>query len=84
MAAKSLRCVAVAYRTCEVDEVPTDEEQLEQWTLPEDDLILLAIVGIKVVNPIVLIISKYSVSPRTHSYKLNSRGIYYSCACCLP
>lgn len=51
MAAKSLRCVAVAYRTCEVDEVPTDEEQLEQWALPEDDLILLAIVGIKVVNP---------------------------------
>ncbi|CAA2991455.1 calcium-transporting ATPase 9, plasma membrane-type [Olea europaea subsp. europaea] len=47
MAAKSLRCVAFAYRTCETDKVPTGEEQLEQWTLPEDDLVLLAIVGIK-------------------------------------
>ncbi|XP_022843092.1 calcium-transporting ATPase 9, plasma membrane-type-like [Olea europaea var. sylvestris] len=48
MAAKSLRCVAFAYKTCETDKVPTGEEQLEQWTLPEDDLVLLAIVGIKV------------------------------------
>ncbi|XP_060206088.1 calcium-transporting ATPase 9, plasma membrane-type isoform X3 [Lycium barbarum] len=47
MAAKSLRCVAIAYQTCNVDEVPTDEEQLAQWALPEDDLILLAILGIK-------------------------------------
>ncbi|KAG8380254.1 hypothetical protein BUALT_Bualt07G0174100 [Buddleja alternifolia] len=47
MAAKSLRCVAMAYRTCEPHEVPTDEEQLDQWTLPEDNLVLLAIVGIK-------------------------------------
>lgn len=48
MAAKSLRCVAIAYQTCNVDEVPTDEEQLAQWILPEDGLILLAILGIKV------------------------------------
>ncbi|XP_055825290.1 calcium-transporting ATPase 9, plasma membrane-type [Solanum dulcamara] len=47
MAAKSLRCVAIAYQTCNVDEVPTDEEQLAQWILPEDGLILLAILGIK-------------------------------------
>ncbi|KAL3825024.1 hypothetical protein ACJIZ3_021053 [Penstemon smallii] len=47
MAAKSLRCVAIAYRAYEADEVPTDEEQLAEWTLPEDDLVLLAIVGIK-------------------------------------
>nr|XP_016505608.1 PREDICTED: calcium-transporting ATPase 9, plasma membrane-type-like isoform X1 [Nicotiana tabacum]XP_016505609.1 PREDICTED: calcium-transporting ATPase 9, plasma membrane-type-like isoform X1 [Nicotiana tabacum] len=47
MAAKSLRCVAMAYRTCNVDEVPTDEEQLARWVLPEDGLILLAILGIK-------------------------------------
>ncbi|KAI3455723.1 hypothetical protein Pfo_012386 [Paulownia fortunei] len=47
MAARSLRCVAIAYRTCEADDVPTDQEQLAQWTLPEDDLVLLAIVGIK-------------------------------------
>ncbi|KAL9157280.1 hypothetical protein ABFS82_09G132900 [Erythranthe guttata] len=47
MASKSLRCVAIAYRTCEIDTVPTDEEQLSQWTLPDEDLVLLAIVGIK-------------------------------------
>ncbi|KAL0354392.1 UNVERIFIED_CONTAM: Calcium-transporting ATPase 9, plasma membrane-type [Sesamum radiatum] len=47
MAARTLRCVAIAYRTCETDEVPTDEEQLAQWTLPDDNLVLLAIVGIK-------------------------------------
>lgn len=47
MAEKSLRCVAVAYRTFEADMVPTEQEQLSQWTLPEDDLVLLAIVGIK-------------------------------------
>lgn len=47
MAARSLRCVAIAYRKCEVEKVPTDEEQLAGWLLPEDELILLAIVGIK-------------------------------------
>nr|GMC51997.1 calcium-transporting ATPase 9, plasma membrane-type-like isoform X1 [Ipomoea batatas] len=47
MAARSLRCVAIAYRSCDTDKVPTDEEQLSEWHLPEDDLILLAIVGIK-------------------------------------
>uniref|UniRef100_A0A803M9R6 Calcium-transporting ATPase n=1 Tax=Chenopodium quinoa TaxID=63459 RepID=A0A803M9R6_CHEQI len=48
MAAKSLRCVAFAYRPYDRNDVPnTNEEELEQWTLPEDDLILLAIVGIK-------------------------------------
>lgn len=48
MAGNSLRCVAIAYRPYEAEKVPTDEEQLEHWVLPEDDLILLAIVGIKV------------------------------------
>ena len=47
MAERSLRCVAIAYKTCEVDAVPTDAEQLDQWTLPDDNLVLLAIVGIK-------------------------------------
>ncbi|KAF5742923.1 putative cation-transporting atpase plant [Tripterygium wilfordii] len=47
MAASSLRCVAIAYRPFERSEIPVDEEQLSQWKLPEDDLILLAIVGIK-------------------------------------
>ncbi|KAL6998672.1 Calcium-transporting ATPase 9, plasma membrane-type, partial [Sarracenia purpurea var. burkii] len=47
MAARSLRCVALAYRSFEMDKVPTDEEELAQWNLPNEDLILLAIVGIK-------------------------------------
>ncbi|KAF1859217.1 hypothetical protein Lal_00009801 [Lupinus albus] len=47
MAAQSLRCVAIAYRPYELDKVPSKEEDLEQWSLPENDLILLAIVGIK-------------------------------------
>lgn len=48
MAAITLRCVAIAYRSYEIEKVPTDEELLSQWPLPEDDLVLLAIVGIKV------------------------------------
>ena len=48
MAAKSLRCVAIAYKKCEMDKVPKDEEQMAEWVLPEDDLVLIAIVGIKV------------------------------------
>nr|XP_011467548.1 PREDICTED: calcium-transporting ATPase 9, plasma membrane-type [Fragaria vesca subsp. vesca] len=47
MAASSLRCVAIAYRPYEMDKVPTEEENLSQWALPEDNLVLLAIVGIK-------------------------------------
>ena len=48
MAADSLRCVAIAYRSYEKEKVPTNEELLSHWSLPEDDLILLAIVGLKV------------------------------------
>ncbi|KAF3450536.1 hypothetical protein FNV43_RR06621 [Rhamnella rubrinervis] len=47
MAASNLHCVAIAYRSYELDKVPTDEEQPDHWALPEDDLILHAIVGIK-------------------------------------
>lgn len=50
MAAGSLRCVAIAYLPYE-ENVPTDERQLADWALPEDELVLLAIVGIKVVPP---------------------------------
>uniref|UniRef100_A0A0D9W937 Calcium-transporting ATPase n=1 Tax=Leersia perrieri TaxID=77586 RepID=A0A0D9W937_9ORYZ len=46
MAALSLRCVAFAYRTYGMDDVP-NEDQRADWILPEDDLILLGIVGIK-------------------------------------
>lgn len=46
MAARSLRCVAVAYRNYEID-FPADDEQQAQWILPDDNLVLLGIVGIK-------------------------------------
>uniref|UniRef100_A0A1J3DIX8 Calcium-transporting ATPase n=1 Tax=Noccaea caerulescens TaxID=107243 RepID=A0A1J3DIX8_NOCCA len=46
MAGRTLRCVALAFRNFEAEKVPTGEE-LSKWVLPEDDLILLAIVGIK-------------------------------------
>ncbi|KAK3411184.1 hypothetical protein EUGRSUZ_J03161 [Eucalyptus grandis] len=47
MAARSLRCVAIACRQHDLDSVPADKESLDKWVLPEDDLVLLAIVGIK-------------------------------------
>lgn len=48
MAARSLRCVAISYRAYEFEKVPTYEEELSRWSLPEEDLVLLAIIGIKV------------------------------------
>uniref|UniRef100_A0A2P2MNJ3 Calcium-transporting ATPase n=2 Tax=Rhizophora mucronata TaxID=61149 RepID=A0A2P2MNJ3_RHIMU len=47
MAARSLRCVAIAFRLHELDKVPSDGDGLDKWVLPEDDLVLLGIVGIK-------------------------------------
>lgn len=48
MAVQSLRCVAIAYRSYELNKIPSNEEDLDQWSLPEHELVLLAIVGIKV------------------------------------
>ena len=47
MAKNSLRCVAIACRTQELNKVPNEQEDLDKWDLPEDELTLLAIVGIK-------------------------------------
>uniref|UniRef100_A0A0A0K7J1 Calcium-transporting ATPase n=1 Tax=Cucumis sativus TaxID=3659 RepID=A0A0A0K7J1_CUCSA len=47
MAARSLRCVAIAYKSYQLEKIPIDEQRLDQWDLPTDDLVLLAIVGIK-------------------------------------
>ncbi|KAA3479501.1 calcium-transporting ATPase 9, plasma membrane-type-like [Gossypium australe] len=47
MAANSLRCIALAFRLCEQEKVPGNEESFDDWVLPEDNLVLLAIVGIK-------------------------------------
>ncbi|KAL3500797.1 hypothetical protein ACH5RR_039890 [Cinchona calisaya] len=46
MAARSLRCVAIAYQPHQTEGLPNNEE-LWNWQLPESQLILLAIVGIK-------------------------------------
>jgi len=51
MAADSLRCVAIAYRSYEMENVPTSEE-LAHWSLPDNDLFLLAIIGLKVILPL--------------------------------
>ncbi|KAL2553919.1 Calcium-transporting ATPase 10 [Forsythia ovata] len=47
MASGSLRCVAIAYRSYEMEKVPSNNVEMANWQLPEEDLILLAIVGIK-------------------------------------
>ena len=47
MATRSLRCVAIAYRPY-MEKVSDNEEELSEWVLPDNDLVLLAIVGIKV------------------------------------
>ncbi|XP_061951139.1 calcium-transporting ATPase 8, plasma membrane-type-like isoform X1 [Populus nigra] len=49
MEANSLRCIALAYKTYDKDKLPVDERELAQWPLPEDDLVLLALIGLK--NP---------------------------------
>ncbi|KAF5786159.1 putative P-type Ca(2+) transporter [Helianthus annuus] len=45
MARGSLRCVAIAYRPLTANTVPTYEEELTYWELPEVDLVLLAIIA---------------------------------------
>ncbi|CAI8611085.1 unnamed protein product [Vicia faba] len=48
MVVDSLRCVAVAYRLLdETDNIITGKEELARWSLPENGLVLLAIVGLK-------------------------------------
>ncbi|KAI8565883.1 hypothetical protein RHMOL_Rhmol03G0295700 [Rhododendron molle] len=47
MAGRSLRCVAIAYRSCGMENVPTTDEELAHWEIPDDELVLLAIVGLK-------------------------------------
>ncbi|XP_061993798.1 calcium-transporting ATPase 10, plasma membrane-type-like [Rosa rugosa] len=48
MASGGLHCVAIAYTSLELENVLINSNgELARWELPEDDLILLAIVGIK-------------------------------------
>lgn len=74
MAARSLRCVAFAYRPFELDNVPSEEQRVN-WVLPEDNLILLAIVGIKVCAGESMTIF-YCSSVLSHS-KLHTRNSKY-------
>lgn len=46
MAEQSLRCVAFAYRNLDLKDVPS-EEQRTNWQVPDNDLTLIAIVGMK-------------------------------------
>ena len=48
MAAQSLRCIAFAYCPIEGTNVPASEEEGAEWQQPDENLILLAICGIKV------------------------------------
>ncbi len=48
MAALTLRCIAFAHCLIEESEVPIGEEAQADWQTPENNLILLAIAGIKV------------------------------------
>ncbi|KAM7469858.1 hypothetical protein LguiA_008041 [Lonicera macranthoides] len=47
MAVRSLRCIAFAFRSYELGNIPSDEEKLANWDLAEADLVLLAIVSLK-------------------------------------
>nr|GEV57715.1 ubiquitin-like protein [Tanacetum cinerariifolium] len=47
MAVQTLRCVAIAYLPLDRHNVLPSEEVLANWELPESDIVLLAIVGLK-------------------------------------
>nr|KAJ0201300.1 hypothetical protein LSAT_V11C600336500 [Lactuca sativa] len=55
MASGSLHCVAISYRPCEAETILIDEDEMAQRELPEGDLVLLAIVGLKVMFPSTLL-----------------------------
>lgn len=50
MAEQSLRCVAFAYRSIDRNDVPREEHR-SNWQLPDNDLTLIGIVGMKVGMP---------------------------------
>lgn len=47
MAEQSLRCVAFAYRNLDSKDIPSEEQRIN-WQLPDNDLTLIGIVGMKV------------------------------------
>ncbi|CAN6246980.1 unnamed protein product [Urochloa humidicola] len=46
MAEQSLRCIAFAYRNLDMEDVPSEEQRIN-WQLPDNDLILIGIAGMK-------------------------------------
>uniref|UniRef100_A0A453NJ61 Calcium-transporting ATPase n=1 Tax=Aegilops tauschii subsp. strangulata TaxID=200361 RepID=A0A453NJ61_AEGTS len=46
MAEQSLRCVAFAYRNLDPKDIPSEEQRIN-WELPDNDLTLIGIVGMK-------------------------------------
>ncbi|KAM0931738.1 hypothetical protein ACQ4PT_000148 [Festuca glaucescens] len=46
MAEQSLRCVAFAYRNLDPKDIPSEEQRIN-WQLPDNDLTLIGIVGMK-------------------------------------
>uniref|UniRef100_A0ACD5V6V2 Uncharacterized protein n=2 Tax=Avena sativa TaxID=4498 RepID=A0ACD5V6V2_AVESA len=46
MAEQSLRCVAFAYRNLDMKDIPSEEQRIS-WQLPDNDLTLIGIVGMK-------------------------------------
>ena len=58
MAKSSLRCVAFAYRPLNAEAVPKEENR-DNWVLPEEELILLGIVGIKVFLQILMLLCNF-------------------------
>jgi Ca2+-transporting ATPase len=47
MAEQSLRCIAFAYRNLDLEDVPSEEQRIN-WQLPDNDLTLIGIAGMKV------------------------------------
>jgi hypothetical protein len=47
MAEQSLRCIAFAYRNLDMKDVPSEEQRIN-WQLPDNELTLIGIIGMKV------------------------------------
>lgn len=47
MAEQSLRCIAFAYRNLDPEDVPNEDQRIN-WQLPDNDLTLIGIAGMKV------------------------------------
>lgn len=84
MAGDSLRCVAFGFRRCDVKKIPVSIEQRKQWVIPDDELALLAIVGIKVSSDVwigKILLASYSHFLIFFGYALIKEYVLL-CYCC--